>query len=163
MTNTLLLAGGLIIAVLAGVALWLHWKLYLMGKKRNRLLQEQARELAVKRERSLNSILVLARGMLEDQVTLTEASIRISVLMEGLQLPESERSHYMVFYKLAEATAHIPILDKWKALSREEKKSFDREREKHEDRFRDFLMPAAQRLVQQESFFRQHLGQFNQA
>jgi len=152
-------AAAVVVFILAGIALYLHWQLYNQKRKVDSLLAEQQKVLLTQRMSSLDSIMVLANALLEGQVTLTEASIRISVLMEALVLPSNEKQNYISFYKLAEATAHIPILEGWKALSRQDKKRFDKEREQQEKIFHDFLVSAAKRLIVSREAYQRHIAQ----
>ena len=96
------------------------------------------------------SIQVLAQGLKEEQLTGTEAAIRISVLLEFLGVDEHVREDYSVFFQLAEATAHIPMLDKWKQLSTKDKLKYDAERQAIESKYKDFIQDAAQRIIGQQ-------------
>ncbi|TVZ38881.1 GRB2-binding adapter (GAPT) [Alteromonadaceae bacterium 2753L.S.0a.02] len=140
----LVIAAALVILILSGVAIYYHWKLH----KQRRYQTEQRQFLEKKQQQNRSSILIIARAMLSEQVTYTEASIRISVLLEASGIHEQEIIQYAVFNQLAQATAHIPILDAWKALSKMEKKKFEKERLRLEGKYRDFLIPAAEQLVQ---------------
>ncbi|WP_045825356.1 DUF2489 domain-containing protein [Teredinibacter turnerae] len=139
----LFITAGFIIAVLTGIAIYYH---VLLRRQRQKEV-ELAADIAKAQERARNSIRVLASAMLEGQVTYTEASIRISVLLNGAGLDESEQADYNVFAQLAAATAHIPILDAWKALSKKEKRAYDAEREKLEAKYKDFIDPVASKLI----------------
>lgn len=139
----LFITAGFIIAVLTGIAIYYHVLLRQQRQKE----AELAADIAKAQERARNSIRVLASAMLEGQVTYTEASIRISVLLNGAGLDESEQADYNVFAQLAAATAHIPILEAWKALSKKEKRAYDAEREKLEAKYKDFIDPVASKLI----------------
>lgn len=154
----LVISGVVVIVVLSAIAIFYHWKLYLVNKQRQQLEAEQRTALFEKRKQALNSIVVLSRAMLEGQVTLTEASIRISVLIGILNLPQQELDNYVAFGKLAEATAHIPILDDWQALPADDKKRLDKERIKHEKKYSDFLHSAAEKLISSQEVYRAHVA-----
>ncbi|WP_185230746.1 DUF2489 domain-containing protein [Teredinibacter franksiae] len=146
-----------VILLLAGIAGYLHWKLYLRNVQRDKQRAVQKKELRVDREKNLNSIEVLLRATLEDQVTLTEACIRTCVLMESLQLPDDEKQRYASFYKLAQATSHIPILAEWKALPTKKKLNFDRERLEQERQYRDFIVSSAKTYLERQQRYRDHI------
>ncbi len=137
----------LFIVVLATIA----FRLQRQVKKVERVRQEQeakAKESQEKQRKEWNkSIQVLAQGLLEDQITKTEAAIRISVLLEYLGVSEVVKEEYSALYQLAEATAHIPILDQWKSLSTKEQLRFDKERTNLEEQYGDFVMDAAKRIM----------------
>lgn len=136
-----------IIVVLAVIAYRLQQKV----NKVEAAKAEQAREFEAqqqaKRDSMNKSIQILAQGLHSNQVTKTEAAIRISVLLEFLGVDESVKEEYSALFQLAEATAHIPILEKWKALPKKEKLRFDKEREDLEEKYGDFVMDAAKRIM----------------
>lgn len=142
-----LLIGGSVILVLAVIAMYLHWQLYKQRseeKKQQEVLQQQARE---KLDYINNSIQILAQGVLEDQLSVTEGSIRISVLMSYLTDNEAHKKEFAVFYQVAAKTAHIPILDDWKKLGIKDRLRFDQERAVVEAEYEDFVRDAAKRVL----------------
>ena len=92
------------------------------------------------------SVQVLAQGLVDDQLSLTEGAIRISVLLDNLKINEAARNDYSAIFQLAEATSHIPILGAWNRLSKKEKKEFEKIRSGLEDQYKDFVVDAARRL-----------------
>ncbi len=136
-----------IIAVLTAVAA--YYLVLLYKKKRSDQQKEEVVRgaLAERRGRNRDSIVILARAVIDDQVSLTEASIRINALLPSLSLDEKRQEELRVFQQLAEATAHIPILERWKALPRKEKQAYDKEREAIEANYQDFVLSAAKHIV----------------
>ena len=136
----------LIILVLAVIAVRLQLKVAAL--KRQRREQQQALEQAEReqRERINKSIQIIAQSVGSDQVSLTEASIRIKVLLDSLGVDGAVREEYIAFYHLAGATDHIPILAQWKQLTPKKRLAFDREREKLEQQHREFVLDAARRI-----------------
>lgn len=106
-----------------------------------------AEQQQAKRDSMNKSIQILAQGLITDQVTKTEAAIRIGALMEFLGVDENTKEEFSALYQLAEASAHIPILEKWKALPTKEKMRYDNERMVLEEQYGDFVMDAAQRII----------------
>lgn len=133
----------IVLAVTAGYYLWQVRKLQQRQQQQREALQEEG---AKQRQRINNSIQILAQGILDDQLTLTEASIRIRVLLDSLSVTDDVRDNYKAFYLLADATDHIPILDQWKALSTKKKLQLTKEREKLETDHREFVEDAARRI-----------------
>ncbi len=138
-----------IIVLLVTVALYYHILLYRKNKQLKAAQVELENTLAQRKVRNINSIVIIARAVLDAQVSLTEASIRINTISQAMQLDGETLEALSVFRQLAEATAHIPMLDKWRALSKEERVAFDREREKIESDFRDFALVAAKKIVKE--------------
>lgn len=150
--NLWLWLGALVILLLAGVAAYFHWQLYLRKKKQAQdlaLLDEKRGEQI---QRTVNSINILCRGLLDDQIGLTEVSIRVNVLSNALSLSEEHRECLSAFSQLAEASAHIPILEQWKALPTKQKLAFSREMSELEGKFGDFVRAAAKDIVQRDIF-----------
>lgn len=147
--NVLLIAGASIIVVLATIAGFYHWRLY---QKRSRQAQDCKRILKdaeERRQRNIRSIVILSRAVIDDQVSLTEASIRINALVQTLSLDTDTAEVFVVFRQLSEATAHIPILDEWRSLDRKRKIDFEKERERIESTYRDFVRNAASKIVKE--------------
>ena len=143
--------GVLIILVLAIIAARLQYKVYRQKKERKEKLKslEAANQQALREQREwLNkSIQILAQAVQNDELTLTEASIRIAGLLDALAVPIAIKEEFSAFYQLREKTAHIPYLTAWKRLSKAEQKAFDIERLRHEYTFNDFVRDAAMRIL----------------
>ncbi|MGB5326162.1 MAG: DUF2489 domain-containing protein [Pseudomonadales bacterium] len=96
---------------------------------------------------SRESIHVLARCLLQGQVSSTEAAIRITALARGLPGVENTAESYTAFIDLANATAHIPILEDWRKLDMTQRKVFEAERKEIEATHEIRIMQAARALV----------------
>jgi len=150
MTDTvvwaMLVIGILIIAVLAVVAGYYLWQLYRLRRAQKVQLEKVKAESGAQRQRINTSIQVIAGSVGRDDLSLTEASIRISVLLDSLSVDEAVREEYSAFYQLRDATAHIPILDQWKKLPVTERRKLEKERLKHEQTYSAFVLAAAERI-----------------
>jgi len=147
MTEFLLYAGGIIITVLLVVAAFLHWRLYLVSKKIKERQADAEAKYQLARQQLNQSIQIICRALLDDQVEYAEASLRISVLMDQLSVNGPVREEFIAFDKFAQAISHIPILDAWKQLSREQQKEFESQIENQEQLLGDFVRDAAQRML----------------
>ncbi len=142
----LIIVGAILIAALGGVAIY-----YLLQVKKMEAVKEKQNQELIDFKNSHNnylnnSVQVLAQGMIDEQLSLTEGSIRISVLLDNLKISDDDRNQYSAVFQLAEATAHIPILDAWKQLSKNEKKRFEKERANIETTYKEFVINVAQQL-----------------
>ncbi|MCX2795052.1 DUF2489 domain-containing protein [Microbulbifer thermotolerans] len=142
-----LIVAALIVFALAVVAGYYLRKLHLAQKQQAQQLGELEQAAADQRQRVNDSIQIIARTLLDDGVGLTEASIRIRVLLDALQVEQGVREEFVVFYTVAEKTSHIPILKEWKKLPRKKQFQFEREMAKIEDEYRDFALDAARRIL----------------
>lgn len=148
----LLTAAVVIIVVLAAIA-----RHYLKQVKEMEASQKEAMEFLEKkideqREKRIKSIRIIAQGIVDDQLTLTEGAIRLSALLSAMEAGESHKEEFKAMFLLAEATSHIPVLEEWKALSTKKKMAFDSERVKIESDHKEFVMDAAQRLLDDARF-----------
>src|SRR5690554_2362997 len=146
----LLILALIIIAVLAGIAGVLLYKVHQKNTHQRAQLAEKEAVIKSQRDKVNNSIQILAQAVGRDELTLTEASIRISFLLDSLGVGEDVREEFSAFYQLMEQTRHIPILENWKNLSHKEQKDFDLQRLKSEESFRDFVQDAAVRIQGRE-------------
>lgn len=143
----LLIVAALIIFSLAVVAGYYLRKLNVAQKKQAEQLAELEQAAEDQRQRVNDSIQIIARTLLDDGVGLTEASIRIRVLLDALQVDKSVRDEFVAFYTVAEKTSHIPILKEWKELSRKKQFQFEAEMAKVEEEYKDFGLDAAKRIL----------------
>lgn len=151
----------LIIVVLGGYAGYLHW---LLRQQKRRRTQAQAGSTTDSATPAVHTfeppapqrtvvaekaVYLLAEALLDDKLTHTEGCIRIAAMAAGLPDYQGFQKEYAVFFQVAEATAHVPILDAWRALSPQEQKSLERERLDIEERYRPAVVAAAQQLKAQ--------------
>lgn len=146
--QSIALLGIAIIALLIGYALSLWLKVW---RQQRELVNSQQAQI-VNQQRAADSardnINIMLRVVLQEQVSLTEAAIRIMAYCRALPVKESDSILYQPFDQLARATAHIPILDKWQTLSRQAQKKFDDERQQLEEVHREAIRNASQSLLQ---------------
>ena len=143
----LVLMAVFIVLVLAGYALHLHRKLQRLDAEREKARVAFEQQLKDKAAETRKSIIILAKGLVAEELSVTEACLRISWLLAQIDAEARESEAYSVFFQVADATSHIPILEAWKALTREQRKAFDLERLKTEKAFGDFVLAAAKKLL----------------
>ncbi len=115
--------GGLLIAGLAGYALYL-WR-QVWARQRAQAKAERERL-----ERIGGDLQILAGSLLEGQLPLIEGAIRIKVLLDNYDSQLSRDQRCEVFHLLFEATAEVPTHSAWKALDKQQ-------RRQHEKRFNE--------------------------
>jgi len=133
----------LIIIGLASYAAWLFRKIRIRDKDRELAVEKLVKQKKESETYARDSIIVLLRGLQQDQVSLTEVAIRITGLCQVLPAEEVEK--FRLFAELANKTSHIPIKEDWKALSRAKKRVFDKERETLEAEY----MPKVEPIINQ--------------
>ncbi|WP_288129227.1 DUF2489 domain-containing protein [Microbulbifer sp.] len=143
----IVLIATLIIVALSAVATYYSLALHKAQKRQKRQLAELETAAEEQRERVNNSIQIIAKTLLDDGVGLTEASLRIRVLLDSLQVEPAVKEEFVAFYQIAEQTNHIPILGEWKKLSRKEQFAFEKDMARVESEYRDFALDAAKRIL----------------
>ncbi|MGB0449591.1 MAG: DUF2489 domain-containing protein, partial [Porticoccaceae bacterium] len=129
LSSLMLVAAALLLAGLGTYAGYLGYKLRQQGIVAEQAEKQLAEELATKESSARQSVQIIARALVQKDLTETEAAMRIAWLSQQIKLSEDEAQQVSVFQQLAVATSHIPILDDWKALSKSEKRRLDAERE----------------------------------
>jgi len=146
-TIVLALLAGAIVISLASYASLLLWRL--RGLRDSRSAEQAAQR--VQQQRSANSakdnIIILLRVIEQGQISLTEAAIRVGAYKMALAAPLAQLQAFTVFERLANDTAHIPILDRWQALTRAEQDAFDLQRSGIEQRHQQAICNAAAQLL----------------
>lgn len=143
------LGASLLVLVLASYAGYLFWQLRQQRQRREAQRAELEVWLGERDADARQSIQIIAGALLRDELTHTEAAMRIAWLSK--QVVPGEGDDYSVFEQLAAATAHIPILADWQALDKKEKRRLTAERLKLEEQYSEFVLAAAQRIAAGQS------------
>ncbi|MDO6514463.1 MULTISPECIES: DUF2489 domain-containing protein [unclassified Neptuniibacter] len=115
-------------------------------------VKEQEEKVAERYEEQraylIESIKILARAYGNDErLTCTEACMRLCALLSSLSPPLLEKPELVVIREVHRKTEHIPIKDKWKALSKQERWGFSKEMAKVEAEHESDLLLAVEYLV----------------
>ena len=149
MTVTVLLVlAGFVIVLLSVVALYYVMKLNQHKANVQSVLDEQEKAMLAKQQENHKSIVFLANALLQDQLSLTEAGMRIHWLSKSIDMSEAQRDMALIFAKVAEATQHIPILEEWKKLTRKQQFQFDKQRITIEKEYSDFALDSAKKIIE---------------
>lgn len=139
--------GGIIVLVLLIIAIYLHWRLFQLNRHIKQRKLEAEESYAAARKHLNQSIQIICKALVDDQVGQAEASIRISKLMDQLAVPVDQREEFIAFDKLADAISHIPILDAWQSLQKHQKREYSVQIELQEELLGDFVKDAARRMI----------------
>lgn len=137
----------LLVSVLAGYAAYLWQKLRVQQTQLKAQTEQLQADLQSKNLEARQSIQIIARALLQKDLSDTEAAMRIGFLSQQVIATEAEEQQFEVFRQLAEATAYIPILDDWAMLEKSEKRRLNAERKSIEAKYADFIQAGAQELV----------------
>jgi len=148
MTNTITLsAATVILLVLAAYSLYLAMQLRRQKQQQKAIADSLNEGRATRDEDARQSIQIIARALVQKDLTETEAAMRIGFLSQKVIASEEEATLFSVFQQLAEATSHIPILDDWVMLERSEKRRLTAERESIEKNYSEFMQASAKALM----------------
>lgn len=135
--------GTAIVLILAGYA-W-HLISQLRQLKKEQLEAETAAELKIKefQQELIHDVHFIARAVLAEQCEITEGVLRIQFLITKLDPSAWQNDQMSVVRQHYAATANMPILDAYKALSKQEQFKLDNERyrlefENKEGIYKDF-------------------------
>lgn len=142
----LLAIGVLIIAVLAVVAWRLQSKVREQERRRQELQEQQEAKTAERNAFVLDSLRILSTNVLEEGLNLSEATIRCKILVDALDLPQDERQSYQILDIVYERVQQFDTHQARKALSSEERRRQDEEREAIEAEFEPELKLCFSRL-----------------
>lgn len=141
----MLIVGGLTTAILTVYASVLAFKL-----KQKAKLRSQPEVFNPKSQSQLDaqlSIRVIAQALLQNDLSSTEAAMRIGFLAQQLTNDFKQDKSIKVFQDLAMDASHLPILDAWKALSKDEKNRLEKERLSIEGQYAEQIQLAAKALA----------------
>ncbi len=141
----MLIIGGLTTAILTVYASVLAFKL-----KQKAKLRSQPEVFNPKSQSQLDaqlSIRVIAQALLQNDLSSTEAAMRIGFLAQQLTNDFKQDKSIKVFQDLAMDASHLPILDAWKALSKDEKNRLEKERLSIEGQYAEQIQLAAKALA----------------
>lgn len=137
----------IMVIALAAYAAWLSVQLRRQAGRAREAQEQLEAELQKKNLQARQSIQIIARALLQNDVTDTEAAMRIAYLSQQVSSTEQESEQFTVFVQLAEATAHIPILNDWQMLEKSEKRRLNKERAEIELVYAEFIQAGAEQLV----------------
>ena len=141
-----ILLGAILVITLAIYAAYLASQL-VKKKRQERELDKNLNSDRLEGEKDARqSIQIISRALLQKDLSETEAAMRIAFLAQKLTPSADEATALLIFQQLAEATAHIPILEDWNALERTEKHRLTAEREGIESKYSEFVQDSAAKL-----------------
>lgn len=140
------LSGAVLVTPLAIYAVYLAYHLVKKKRKERKLSEKLNSERLEGDKDARQSIQIISRALLQKDLSETEAAMRIAFLAQKLTPSADEATALLIFQQLAEATAHIPILEDWNALERTEKHRLTAEREGIESKYSEFVQDSAAKL-----------------
>ncbi|MBU6952644.1 DUF2489 domain-containing protein [Hahella sp. HN01] len=141
------------ILILVGLAVCLFLGFFIRRQLRTlqehrRLEAEQQSRTEANRAHAIESITVLARCILSDQVELSEGSIRIKVLLDAVDPSLHEREPYAIFSKIYKETEHMPTHGARKEVDKRFLFKLDKQRWDLEEKYREQIIDASKAILE---------------
>jgi hypothetical protein len=136
-----------IVVLLAAYAIYLLRQLAQQQRQRAASLKAQTEGQQEAARLARENISLMLKVIVQEQVSLTEGAIRIMAYQRSLPEDERDAALFHPFDQLARATAYIPILDRWQALSKDQQLQFDLERCQLEDEHRQAIMEVSNKAL----------------
>lgn len=146
----LVILAGLLILALSGYAGWLLGRLW-QQRRRRRTVER------LRRHQALDGLEIIARSLLAEQVNVTEAALRMAVLLDNVSVPAAD-ADLSAIHNMAGACGHLDIGRARQALSAEERDIQDRQREALEARHDVPVREAARQLLECLPQWRVHVS-----
>ena len=142
----------IVIAALTVVAAYYLWRVRELSTKQKKQHEDYLAALNKQRQLANESLQLLAKAYLAEQVELPEAALRISRLLDQIDLDPKRRETFRVFDEVTQRIAHIPILQEWRKLSKESREQHRKTLARMEGEYRDFAKDAAQKLLEETPY-----------
>ncbi len=145
LTQWLLILGGLLVSV---VLVWFIARQ--VGLLRQAQSDQAARDQRWSRqhEHLVESVRVLARCMLDDQMELSEGCIRVKVLLDTLAPELIQEPRFQIFAQMYESMAHMPTHAARLQTDKRFVRKLDLRRYQLEREHREAILQAARDLLQ---------------
>lgn len=135
---------GSVVVIVGGLGIY-ALSLWREVKRRDLLRHEEVRRA---NDNCLESLDVIARAMLADQMDLTEGSLRCKVLLEIIDPQLLERPALHVFTEVHRRTAHLHTHSSRQALTPYQRLQEDRQRLAVEDELRTGVLDGALAVIE---------------
>lgn len=123
----LLILAALTIAVLVALA-WRLWRKVWQQEAALASQRDAALQAEVERIKYVNdSLNVIAQCVLDGQVRIAEAGIRMAVLLDQLPLSCDVKHRCAPVFELYQQTRHIPTHSAWNALEKPQRRAYEKE------------------------------------
>ncbi len=149
----------ILIAISTGIAIFLlmynlkSWKkLKSLNSEKVEIETQQTQNLNDSHLKAHESIKVIAQCMIEEQVELSEGSIRIKVLLDHVAPHLHDHPTFSIFSKMYTATEHMPTHEARKHADKKLIRKLDKERFKLEDDHKEEILKATKELLQKNLY-----------
>jgi hypothetical protein len=147
----------ILIAISTGIAIFLlifnlkFWKKIKQLKAVNADIEDQQiQSLNESHLKAHQSIKVIAKCIIDEQVDLSEGSIRIKVLLDHVAPELHDKPAFSIFSKMYAATEHMPTHETRNQADKKLIRKLDKERLKLEEEHKEEILRASKELLQRD-------------
>ncbi|MCE9680447.1 DUF2489 domain-containing protein [Shewanella sp. AS1] len=149
MTTSLIVLGAFIILSLAAYAAHLLLKLRQQTQDQQERQAAQQVAQAAKEKELLGNIHYIAAAMIEERCELSEGVMRIGKLFGIIGQTDSARARYPFLFQHFDVIEHHPIMEKRKALAKQQRMKLDFTRIKSEAELEDKIHQEVNQIVKE--------------
>jgi len=142
-----IIIASLIILALASYAGYLLILLRKQKKDQQQSTPQKNGEDDVKFLGIVESLVVIAKAIRDEQCPMVEGCIRLKVLLDQLQLPEVVKDEFVVFTTVYDKTVHIPTHKAWKELKLKQRHQYTKEMMELEEEYLNVVKESAKQLL----------------
>lgn len=143
MTTMLAVIGGLVVVALAVIA----WRMWRQVWKQEAQLKANQQEIEVNEQKRLDhiheSLNVIAAALLDGQVRVAEAGIRMAVLLSNLPLNCDSKHRFAPLFEIYNRSQHIPTHSRWNELDKKQRRAYEKELRTLENEFENQVKEIA--------------------
>ncbi|WP_088329278.1 DUF2489 domain-containing protein [Lacimicrobium sp. SS2-24] len=129
--------------IVIGLAFYAGRLLYLLHMQ----TKTRKRNDASRRHYLNESIYTISMATAQQQCSLSEASIRLCVLLDHLNDQQHYPDSYPALHELYSRIKHMPTHDAWKALPKAQRREMERERDAHEAELESQILKEVEQLM----------------
>jgi len=146
LTTVLVVSAFIIIGILSYVAIKLNIKVRQQARLHSQLELKRSLQKQDQRDHIVESLRVISQNVLNEDLNLSEATIRCKMLLDGLLLPADHREPYVVLEDVYQLIKGFDTHQSRKSLSSAQIKKQDKERLEIEEQYREKLLQCFELL-----------------
>ncbi|MCG8671473.1 MAG: DUF2489 domain-containing protein [Pseudomonadales bacterium] len=119
---------GVVVVIALFVVAWRLWRRVWQNEADLKARQKEVEANEIKRLDHIHqSINVIAAALIDDQVRVAEAGIRMAVLLDNLPLSCDSKHRFAAIFEVYNRTQHIPTHTAWNELDKKQRRAYEQE------------------------------------
>ena len=142
-----IIAAAIVLLILSSIAGFYLWKVRQLKKNQADQIKRNQEAWKAHQEELAKDVRFIANSMVQGQCEITEGCMRIQYLLDKLDEELKNKPEFQAIHIHYRQTAHMPIRDAYKALSRKEQFKLDQQRFSLEEENRERVIAEATTLL----------------